>query len=266
MDLFIDGMTMKHTLQSVNGDFRDISTWGCVKLDEFERVVSFDAPCTYKGSLALQFMPRTIKHFRVDFVFMDMEIDVEALPDGLETFIFKSTCKAFGTIDFRGFPTPLKILILARNRLSGSADLTLLPLSLQTLDIRNNKFSGKVSLESLPKKLESLLLGYNVFSGSLCLNSLPQSLSEFDISACAFSGSLKLSDLPPHLVRLLANDNAFTGELIFKKELKLLEDADFSNNLLLGTAVLHNSVWKVTKVYGNSITTLVDETGTEYQF
>ena len=265
MELFVDGIYQRYAFQDTEGEYEDISTWKFLQFNSQGQVVGIDFDF-FDGSLALQFLPRTVTYFRVRRAKVDIHIDAAGLPRDMETFIVYGTNKASGTIDFCSFPPALRTLNLSLNRLSGSAEFRSLPARLESLEIYSNKFSGEISLESLPKSLENLNIRSNEFQGPVCLKSLPQALRDLNVSHCAFSGSLDLSNIPPLLVCLLANDNAFTGDLIFDSERKCIEHADFSKNLLSGTAVLHSSLWKVIEIYGNRFTSIVDETGAAYVF
>ena len=265
MELFVDEIDQRYAFQDTEGEYEDISTWKFLQLNSQSQVVGIDFDF-FDGSLALQFLPRTVTYFRVSRTQIHTHIDAAGLPRHMETFIVYGTNKAYGTIDFCSFPPALRTLNLSSNRLRGSADFRSLPPSLESLKIYSNKFSGEISLKSLPQSLEKLNIQSNEFQGPVCLRSLPQALKDLDISDCAFSGSLDLSNIPPLLVCLLANDNAFTADLIFDSEFKCIEAADFSKNLLSGTAVLHSSLWKVTEIYGNRFTSIVDETGAAYVF
>ena len=216
MELLIDGLpeSQKELFQDDAGEFKDISEWPIVEIedDEVAEVEIREDDGEYSGTLPFKFIPTSARRVWVSETSLTGTLDTSCLSPNLLDFQLCEN-EFHGSIDLTALPASLESFDVNLNKFTGSCDLTRLTASLQHLDLSENAFSGTVDLTSLPAKMESLRLSENDFCGELSFDALPGALRWFDISDNAFCGSVQLGR-KLDLEQFSALNNRFEGTAV----------------------------------------------------
>ena len=267
MELLIDGLSdeAKKNYQDANGNYLEYQKWDGVYLgDDDIEIERFEIPFSTPGTVAFEFLPKSLTGFEASSSDIEGTVPVSLLPRGLVDFDISSNQNMFGTIDFCALPPALEMCDLSDNKFTGNADLTKLPKRLQSLHIRLNNFHGSVSLSYLPASLKVIDISYNEFSGRICEAKISDSLTDLYANHCKFTGSFVFENLPECREVIEMRDNEMSGNLHIT-EVAQQEEIDVSGNAFTGTAVVHSSMYGNFTIYGNRIEAVVDENGNEVE-
>ena len=159
-----------------------------------------------EGTLALQYMPRTVSRFYALRTHLQGVLQLDLLPSKITHF---DVCNNLfhGSLDLIGMPNNLIDVSACINQFTGSADLVNLSKCLEVIELQGNLLSGDINLTALPRKMFILDLSRNLFTGSLNLDKLPLSLLSLRLNNNIFSGWILLNNLPKQLNTLLLNGN-----------------------------------------------------------
>uniref|UniRef100_A0A7S4U8T9 Leucine-rich repeat protein n=1 Tax=Paramoeba aestuarina TaxID=180227 RepID=A0A7S4U8T9_9EUKA len=154
MELLVDGIVFTKYGDPKKGI--DVSRWSYVDVDPDGDVTSwFPSECNLTGSVALQWLPKTVVDVDISMNSLCGTLDLECLPDGLqELIVYKN--KFSGPVSLTRLPTKMRILNLGFNRLSGTLNLTQLPAAMTELHLCGNDFVGATDFSKLPESLELL--------------------------------------------------------------------------------------------------------------
>ena len=263
MELLIEGIEEDWKVRfedSDQEDLRAIEEWDTLGFDADGKVERIHMSAGAGGSVAFQYLPKSVKEVDFSECMLTGSVEVSLLPDGLELFNVMLAGLS-GTFDFAELPSHLVVCDISDNSFHGSADFTNLPAGLTELELRSNNFTGTLSPTALPKGLAVLGLNDNSFHGSLQFSTLPRSMYEFRASDNEFSGTLDWENLPPGLDTLWLQGNKFTGELRLEKNFEKLTVVDVADNLFEGIAIVHSDLQWITLLGGNKIVAVLDEGG-----
>ena len=232
MEIHISGMAApaKARVQDPNGGYLDMCDWPCNTCDENGKLIKI-APIKrhieLAGTLRMDFLPQTVKHFTISMKTIQGTIETKFLPPVLE-YLDIADNEFFGTLDFKTLPRAMVEFRITNNKFSGGCDLTALPPDLRSLEIADNDFTGDLVLTHLPASLRDFDAGCNHFVGELQLDSLPPLLESLFIDKNHFCGQFRLLNVPEELAEVVASHNSFAKDAVvlgsFAERLSL-EDA-----------------------------------------
>ena len=214
IELMYENLALKNKAlyQNDSNEWRDACSLNIVTCDNDQNVIKFCEMENLKGTLHIEYLPKTLQEF---FVFQTEvachgKLETSLLPPHLSLFELSQT-KFDGTVDMRALPKDLVVLYIPDNDFSGSCDLTALPETLVELCCQSNKFSGSISLDSLPETLCTLNLAKNELSGSLSFNALPAGMDSLRLHTNAFVGEIDARAIPGNIREMMLGFNGFVG-------------------------------------------------------
>ena len=245
------------------GDYLDVCTWLDIECDDDKNVTSIEFDSCFRGDLNIEYIPQTVRRFKLLSEGATGTLDTSALSVNLEDFFIPYNDFS-GEVNFRTLPPCLERFNISYNQLTGSVDLTALPNILKLLDLAGNEFSGEVSLTELPACLCELDLSECSFFGSIRLDKLPRDMTSLCLNSNQFSGEIHLENLPKNLQYLSLHTNNFEGRFVLRDVPETLNAVDVQLNKLSGAAVVCRAACTLVEIGMNSINAVEDENGKRY--
>ena len=261
MELLVADLNFKNDFYDAEGDFRPVSDWTGVNTKEHNITSIYWFQKSGRGTMDLQFLPRTMTGLHVEKSEITGSLDLSNLPQQMERL--KLTRNNFSdSIDLCHLPDGFRELYINYNALSGSLNLTKLPQSLQMANFDSNKFSGSINLTKLPEALIALFADDNSLSGTLDLDNLPPNIDEITLNGNRISGTINVTALPASLDMLDVGSNVVTRvigvEYLCKNFSLYLQD-----NVIEQDTVRANDSVRIIALRGNTIGKIVDAHGKE---
>ena len=245
------------------GDYLDVCAWLGIECDDDKNVTSIEFDNYFRRDLNIEYIPQTVRRFKLLSEGATGTLDTSALSVNLEQFFIPYNDFS-GKVNFRTLPPCLERFNISYNQLTGSVDLTALPKTLEWLLAPGNGFSGEVNLTELPNCLVQLDLSECNFSGSVRLDKLPRDLKSLYLNENRFSGEIHLENLPKNLIELSLHTNKIVGRFILRDVPATLSAVEVRLNELSGTAVVCRAAHLVVDIRGNEISAVEDENGEPY--
>ena len=219
-----------------DGDFIPIEDWSIIKFDSNGDVIaiecsgeeildlydSFDdseieersirkSQFNIGGSVALEYLPASVRSVSLENMEISGSIETENLPGGLRAMNLYQNCLS-GNFEVSGLPQKIEYIDISYNLLTGTLDSGAMPGSLRTFHAKNNNFHGSVILTALPGKLCELGLSGNDLSGEIILRNIPDALKTVELSFNNFEEDRIVAE--PHEFRFFEVDKAFEGKVV----------------------------------------------------
>ena len=187
-------------IRNPDGTFKDIHNWQRVNVGLNGDVLEITYGMTFlQGSLALEYVPSTVKVLNFAFCTLRGTINVAALANSVEIITLQNN-RLHGSVAFDALPSSTKRLSLQSNFFSGHVDLWHLPTSIEIMNISENRFEGSLCFEQLPNSLDTLLVQKNQFLGSISLRNIHKELRMLNFSSNLLSGVLDMTKVPKDTV------------------------------------------------------------------
>ena len=238
IDLEYATLTQEHIMHLLVGKTHgfytyDIRAWKGLEFDAEGKVISIDWYTSRglnkddRGVLDLQWLPSTVKRVRIHEIRL-VNFSAAVFPHAVESIDirtrrlyyspYRPKCDLQTTLETADLPHALQILILERNLLFGSLDLTSLPPPMVHLSVCNNILTGSVNLTKLPGGMRIINLSKNKFSGSLDVSQMPDSVRELQLDSNDFTGPMpllgvKYAGWQEEICAHTVEKNGFSGEL-----------------------------------------------------
>ena len=192
LELLVSDMHHVDKVQDADGDFLDIAEWKGVEVAdagvtqiEFRQTDSLfavdeDFTVGPKGSIDLQWLPKTLQVFNIDEMELHGTIETSALPCAMR-YLNISDNAFQGTFCTKGLPETIEFVLISCNELHGSISLDHLPRNIELFCAQSNNFSGELNFLKLPESLNALYLYKNKFRGKIDLSRIPARLRSLNI-------------------------------------------------------------------------------------
>ena len=196
-------------------NFKDITNWYGVKLNESEEVIEIRwniSLCSSTGqSIDMKWTPPTVQviFFNSNKV---INFDANHIPVSARQ-VQLIRCGLSGSFSSENLPRNIEDLRLSINSLTGTIDIQNLPRKIRCFHVAENNFHGTIKWKSLPEPLASFNASKNNLTGTIDLPSLPAKIEELSLSENKFHGSIEASCLPLNMRSLSLHTNLLSGKV-----------------------------------------------------